>query len=180
MTKHQGIEIRHKRACSSRGGETCNCKPSFQAQVWSKRDGKPIKKTFPGLRAAERWRSNMITDLVKGTAQAPSRATLRETAEAWLEGVKAGTILTRSGRPYKPARSTVGFGAKLDAADEAEERFWREHPRRGRSLQPLEEGTSSPPPLRAEALCAHKGGRAMRPLSEGARIRIVALSGLPL
>jgi integrase len=103
LTKHQGIEIRHKRACASRAGETCKCKPTFQAQVWSKRDRKPIKKTFDGIRAAERWRSNMIADLAKGTVQAASKATLRETAEAWLESVKAGITLTRSGRPYKPS-----------------------------------------------------------------------------
>jgi integrase len=35
--------------------------------------------------------------------QAPTRQTLTEAAEAWLEGAKRGAILTRSGTSYKPA-----------------------------------------------------------------------------
>lgn len=41
--------------------------------------------------------------LAKGILQAASKQTLREAAEAWLEGAKAGTITTRSGAPYKPS-----------------------------------------------------------------------------
>jgi hypothetical protein len=35
--------------------------------------------------------------------QAPTRQTLTEAAEAWLEGAKGGAILTRFGTSYKPA-----------------------------------------------------------------------------
>ena len=48
----------------------------------------------------------------RGTLAAPTRQTLTEYAEAWLAGVKAGAIRTRSGRPYKPS-AVRGYEADL-------------------------------------------------------------------
>jgi hypothetical protein len=42
-----GIYARHARHCASRRDEECSCAPSYQAQVWSARDNKPLRKTFP-------------------------------------------------------------------------------------------------------------------------------------
>jgi site-specific recombinase XerD len=53
------------------------------------------------------WRSkgrhDASSELRKGTLSTPTRTTLREAADAWLEGAKAGTIRTRKGVPYKPS-----------------------------------------------------------------------------
>jgi len=41
--------------------------------------------------------------LRRGELRAPSPFTLREAAQAWLEGARAGRITNRSGDPYKPS-----------------------------------------------------------------------------
>ena len=99
----EGIETRHSRACTSREHGGCNCKPSYQAQVWSRRDKKVIKRTFPSLAAAKGWRFDASKDLRDGKLRAPTPETLREAGDAWLEGAKAGAIRTRSGDTYKPS-----------------------------------------------------------------------------
>ena len=43
---HEGIEVRHARRCPAQAGRACACAPGYQAQVWSPRDQKPIRKTF--------------------------------------------------------------------------------------------------------------------------------------
>jgi hypothetical protein len=65
-----GIRQRHGRGCSGKGRCTC---PS-RAEVYSKRDGKKIRKSF----------------------------TTREASVAWLDGAREGVIRTRSGDPFKP------------------------------------------------------------------------------
>jgi hypothetical protein len=47
-----GIRTRHGRSCRSRGGGRCNCAPSYEAGVYSKREGKKIRKTFGTLAEA--------------------------------------------------------------------------------------------------------------------------------
>src|SRR4051794_39702039 len=103
MSNRTGIRERHGRGCASRDGGNCNCSPTYEAFVWSPRDGQKIRRTFPTISAAKAWRSDADVAKRKGTLRAPTRQTLREFAEAWLAGVKAGAVPTRSGRPYKPA-----------------------------------------------------------------------------
>jgi len=47
-----GIRTRHGRSCRSRRGERCNCQPSYEAFVWSKRDNRKIRRTFQELAEA--------------------------------------------------------------------------------------------------------------------------------
>jgi integrase len=106
MSKRTGIRERHGRACTTGEGGRCNCSPSYEAAVWSPRDGRKIRKTFTGNRAlseAKGWRSDADVARRKGTLRAPSRVTIRAAGEAWLEGAKAGTIRTRGGDRYKPS-----------------------------------------------------------------------------
>jgi len=77
--------------------------PDLQAQVWSARDRKPIRKTFPTVAGALAWRQETQVALRRGTLCAPTATTLAEAAEAWLAGAEAGIIRTRSGDPYKPS-----------------------------------------------------------------------------
>ena len=97
-----GIRVRHSRTCGA-PDKRCNCRPSYEAFVFSQRDGQKIRKTFPTLAAARSWRADANVALRKGQMRAPSRVTLREAAEAWLQGAEDGSIRTRSGDPYKPS-----------------------------------------------------------------------------
>jgi integrase len=98
-----GIRTRHGRSCRSREGGRCNCTPSYEAWVYSKRDGRKIRKTFHDLAEAKGWRADADSAVRKRTLRAPSRVTLSEAATAWLEGARAGNVRNRSGDAYKPS-----------------------------------------------------------------------------
>ena len=102
-TAATGITIRHQNGCASSNGNQCSCKSRYQAQVWSTRDKTPIRKTFRTLSEAKTWRQDAAVALRRGTMRAPSKLTLRDAWEAWLNGAKAGTVRTRSGDPFKPS-----------------------------------------------------------------------------
>jgi integrase len=93
-----GIRQRHGRSC--RGGR-CQC--SWEAFVYSKRDGKKIRKTFPTLAEARTWRQESGVAVRKMLMRAPTAITVAQATEAWLEGARAGWIRNRSGDRYKPA-----------------------------------------------------------------------------
>jgi integrase len=103
MGQHTGIEVRHKKACASKDGRRCNCQPTYQASVWSARESKRVRKTFPTLAEARAWRSETQTGVRRGTVRAPAHTTVCETAEALVAGMKSGRIRTRSGDLYKPS-----------------------------------------------------------------------------
>ena len=99
----EGIAVRHAGRCQSRHKETCDCRPTYQAQVYSARDRKTIRKTFRSLADARAWRSEAQTALHRGTLRAPARTTLEQAADQWLRAAEAGIVRTRSGDPYKPS-----------------------------------------------------------------------------
>jgi integrase len=102
-TRPEGIAARHTRCCASRAGASCDCHPSYQAQVWSSRDQKTIRKTFRTLAEARAWRAQAKSALSLGALRAPTRTTVTEAAEDWLTAAKANVIRTRSGDSYKPS-----------------------------------------------------------------------------
>jgi integrase len=100
----EGIVIRHSQACASQSGAGgCDCRPGYQAQVYSPRDRRTIRKTFTSLADARSWRAETQVALRRGTLRAPSRTTLAEEAASWLSAANAGVIRARSGDPYKPS-----------------------------------------------------------------------------
>ncbi len=101
--RYEGIVLRHTRACLIRQGGRCTCTPAYQAQVWSPRDRKTIRKTFPSLGEARAWRQESQVAVRKGTLRALSSTTLDEAAEQWLAAAQAGLVRTRSGDAYKPS-----------------------------------------------------------------------------
>jgi integrase len=103
MSSTTGIEIRHARGCASRSGAKCNCEKTYQANVWSAREKKRIRKTFPSLAAAKGWRADAYGAVRRGTMRAPTSVRLQEAADAWVAGAKDGTIQTASGDHYKPS-----------------------------------------------------------------------------
>lgn len=98
-----GIEVRHARTCRAQAGGRCNCSPTYRAHVWSDRDRKRIRKTFPSRAAAQAWRDDAKVALRQGALRAPSPVTIREAAEVWMRGAKEGAIRNRSGERYKPS-----------------------------------------------------------------------------
>lgn len=103
MAQRTGIEVRHKKVCATRDGGRCNCQPTYQASVWSARESKRIRKTFPTLAEARAWRSETQTGVRRGTLRAPAHTTVREAAEELVAGMKFGRVRTRSGDVYKPS-----------------------------------------------------------------------------
>src|SRR5688500_2198353 len=112
MGQRTGIEVRHKKACASRDGGPCNCQPTYQASVWSARESKRIRKTFPTLAEARAWRSETQTGVRRGTLRAPEHTTVHEAADELIAGMKSGRVRTRSGDAYKPS-ATRSYEAAL-------------------------------------------------------------------
>lgn len=109
-----GIRARHSRSCPAHEGDgRCKCRPSWEANVYSKRDGRQIRKCFPTLAAAKSWRADALSALNRGQLRAPTRTTLREAADEWLAGAREGTVRSRNGRVYKPA-TLRGYERALD------------------------------------------------------------------
>jgi len=114
-----GITKRHSSSCPVRGGGRCRCDAGYEAWVFSKRDGKKIRRTFPTIAAAKSWRSNALSALEKGSLRPTKPTTLDEAWRAWFAGALAGTITNRSGDPYKPsALRTYERAMRLRVLDE--------------------------------------------------------------
>src|SRR5664280_2743847 len=94
-----GVRQRHGRACSGAG----RCKCPWQAEVYSPRDGRKIRKAFPTKDAAAAWRPEASVGVRRKVLRAPTPTTLNEAAEAWLTDARNGIIRNRSGDEYKPA-----------------------------------------------------------------------------
>ena len=73
---------------------TCT-RPATSKRLW---------RTCATLAEARAWQVDTKQALRKGTLPRPdSPVTLREEAEAWLEGARSGVIRTRGGRRFKPS-----------------------------------------------------------------------------
>jgi len=100
----EGIVVRHQQRCPAPlNADPCRCRPAYQAEVFSPRDRRTIRKTFRTLTDARTWRADTKAALQKGTMRAPTRTTLEEAADDWLAAARAGIARTRSGDPYKPS-----------------------------------------------------------------------------
>jgi len=102
-SRYEGIVLRHARGCRSRASGRCSCSPSYQAQVWSARERKAIRKTFRALGEARAWRHESQIALRKGMLRSSSPTTLKQAAEEWLSAAEAGIVRTRPGEAYKPS-----------------------------------------------------------------------------
>ena len=95
-----GVWQRHNSKCNRKRG----CKCPWQASVYSKRDGKKIRKAFPSQAAAVAWRDDARSS---GTQDNHARSHVDHAqagrADGLLAGIGDGSIPTRSGTRYKPA-----------------------------------------------------------------------------
>jgi integrase len=114
-SKHQGVRVRHARTCPAWQDAAlgCRCQPSYEAWVFSVKDGRKLRKTFRNLSEAKGWRADAGSAVRKGMLRSPSRLTLRDAAEAWLKGAEDGSIRNRSGDTYKPS-ALRSYKASLD------------------------------------------------------------------
>ncbi|HWK30121.1 MAG TPA: site-specific integrase [Solirubrobacter sp.] len=100
---YEGIRVRHSRSCRVHSAGRCNCEPSYEAWVFLKRENRKLRKTFKSLAAAKAWRADALAAANRGKLRGPVSTTLRQAADAFLEGAEKGEIPTRSGKRYKPA-----------------------------------------------------------------------------
>ena len=101
-----GVEVRHSRGCPATTGGTCQCSPTYRAEVYSRRDRKKVRRSFTGpgaFSAAKAWRADASGAVRRGVMRAPKPTTLQEAWDAWIEGAEAGTVRTRSGHEFKPS-----------------------------------------------------------------------------
>jgi integrase len=117
-----GIAKRHSKDCPSRRGGRCRCNAGWEASVYSKRDGKKIRKVFAREGEAKAWRTDALHALARGALRAPSPTTIRQAWAEWLAAAKTGVVRNRSGDVFKPSalrsyegsmrrRVLPGFGA---------------------------------------------------------------------
>src|SRR5437899_6340140 len=100
MAATTGIPQRHGNGCKRPKG---GCKCPWQAEVYSARDKKKIRKLFPTKTAAKGWRDDASTAVRKKMMRAPTAITMEAAAQAWLDGARKGLIRTRSGDEHKPS-----------------------------------------------------------------------------
>jgi integrase len=100
----EGIRKRHSKGCSAREGGRCNCNAGYEAWVFSKRDGKKIRRTFPRKAEAKSWRGEAVATLSRGTRISASseRRSLYEVLVEFVAGMKSGEVRPRGRRRYKP------------------------------------------------------------------------------
>jgi integrase len=99
-----GIRKRHSRKCRiRRGGATCDCRPSWEAWVWSRRHQAKISRTFATESAAKTWRADATSAASRGRLRPATRTTVRQATEALVKGMEDGSVLNRRRRPYKPS-----------------------------------------------------------------------------
>jgi hypothetical protein len=90
---------------------------SYQAQAYSPRDRRTVRKTFATLAEARAWRADTQAALRKGTLRTPTRPALEETAEDWLAAAEPARAHAL-GRPYKPSALRSYEEALRDDAQE--------------------------------------------------------------
>jgi integrase len=96
-----GCRWKHSRACGSRSGGACSCKPSIEVRVWSPRDAKHVGRSFRTVAAAKAWLHDTQSAMHRGTIRASQSVTVRDAADALVAGMKDGSVRDRSGRVYK-------------------------------------------------------------------------------
>jgi integrase len=128
----EGIEVRHAADCRSRRGTRCSCRPTYRASVWSTRDRKRIRKSFPTEAAAKAWRQDAAGAVRRGELRAVTAPRLDDAMTELFAAMDAGTFRTRGRRPFKPTtrrateqtyrlRVTDRFGrTRLDHLDHLE------------------------------------------------------------
>ena len=103
MAAMDHIDVVHQRKCCARETGRCNCSPSFRVQVWDPNAKHLHRKTFRALAEAKGWRDDVKVAVRKGIIRPATRQTVAEAAESLVAGMRDGSVLDRTGKPYKPS-----------------------------------------------------------------------------
>jgi len=71
-TNYTGVYRSHSRTCGWREG-SCSCDEHYEAAVYSRRDGKVIRKHFGRKTEARTWREDVRSALRRGPWRRPRR-----------------------------------------------------------------------------------------------------------
>jgi hypothetical protein len=94
-------------------GVPCACRPAYQAQAYSPREGRTIRKTFASLSEARAWRQETQVALRRRTLRAPTRTTLSEAAAEWLATARRqGATRRARSIPILPLRAIRPIGSR--------------------------------------------------------------------
>jgi len=80
--------------------------------VFDARAKKLMRKHFADMGIARSWRDDAANAIRAGKLRAPTRTTVANAARVLVGGMRDGSILDRSGKPYKPA-TTRGYDRVL-------------------------------------------------------------------
>jgi integrase len=112
-----GIVVRHSRGCVTQTDRDakCTCKPgpSYRAEVYDSRSKTKLRKTFDNLSEAKGWRHDTASALSKGAMSAPTKQTLRQAWEEFIEAAKAGLVRKVNGETFKPS-TLRGYQQTMD------------------------------------------------------------------
>ena len=146
----QGIVARHGRNCASRAGSDaegdCDCDPSYQAQAYSVRDRRTIRRTFGTLSEARAWRPDAQVAMRRGVMRASTRTTLQETAPTGLPPRRLASSAPARATLTSPRRSAA-IGRRFEP---------RSCRRSARAASQRSRATTS----RTSSTCLMAGGRA--------------------
>jgi hypothetical protein len=99
-------------------GARCDCEPSYRASVWSARERRRLRKSFPSRAAAKAWREDAAGAVRRSELRATPAPVLDDALAQLLAAIDAGTFRTRGRRPSKPSiRRAVEQTYRLLVAD---------------------------------------------------------------
>lgn len=103
LPNERGITRVHQRSCAWLNGRRCNCEAAYRAEAFDRITQRRVYKTWPNLKAAQRWRDDIRTAIRAGTSRVLGTTTLGDAWSEFYEGVLAGTVKAAGGGDYKPA-----------------------------------------------------------------------------
>lgn len=100
----QGIEERHLKKCATQQGGRCNCQRSYRGHVWNKMTGRQVRGPWvKSLADAKGWRIDALNAIAAGRFNRTRSEAVSVVAERLVEGMRNGTVRTRSGTRFKPS-----------------------------------------------------------------------------
>lgn len=102
--RQTGVRRVHSPACPARKDRQarCRCKSGWEASAYDLA-GRKVRRTFSTFDEAVAWRADSLSARRRGRFRAPGPTTVREAGEALVEGMRDGSVRTRSGDRYKPS-----------------------------------------------------------------------------
>jgi hypothetical protein len=88
----EGIITRHSRSCAKkRGGQRCSCQPRYVPWVFHPgKGGKVYGRATKRQAEARSWRVDALTALNRKTLAVPSKLTIQQAADEWLDAAEGG------------------------------------------------------------------------------------------